>query len=148
MIRPLPVDVFDVSIPCSDTIGFTFSVLFLSTVFISPLSLFALLFPFARQGTWTHLPEPPSRGCLRARAVRTKKQRGVLGSIELPPRGGKAVDLLPEIRRGFRGRGCRRHVESQDNPGTTSLVHEVASYLGAAFSYDEMDIKILELELL
>jgi hypothetical protein len=43
---------------------------------------------------------------------------------------------------------CRRHVREA---GLSGLLrpgsHEVASYLGAAFSYDEMDIKMLEPEL-
>ena len=67
------------------------------------------------------------------------------------------VDWLPESQRGSRSNGpsAKSRLGAQRESAAdmlrvriiwalSSLVHEVASYLGAAFSYDEMDIKMLD----
>lgn len=139
-LQSLPVDVMSrFLVPTSMD-----SCLFVS-IYVFLFLLLDLHFLYETGISWRHIS--PSALAVLAQTARSdqKKQSGASESIWLcSDRAGvcdggtasKQRDLEESLQKTM----------SRGQPGLCySRFHEVASYLGAAFSYDEMDIKMLHL---
>lgn len=124
------------------------SCLFVSIyVFFYFLFFFDLHFLYETGISWRHI-SPQSALAVLAQTARSdrKKQSGASESIWLCSDRAGVCDGDTASKQRDLEESLLQKTMSRGQPGLCySRFHEVASYLGAAFSYDEMDIKMLDL---